>query len=123
MREFYFEDKLRHSIVMGVCPHDDLNWRPLDYYMYSFAIARGNLYNRVIDLKGRPEWADKKLINQIALKETQDMIEDMLRKTLPDYRLQQILAHTEWTKKQQIHLKSGTIWVNLQIHARTRLSF
>lgn len=104
MREFYFEDKLRHSIVMGVCPHDDLNWRPLDYYMYSFALARGNLYNRVIDLKGRPEWADKVSVNQVALKQTQDMIEDMLRKTLPDYRLQQILAHGEWTKKQQIQL-------------------
>ena len=104
MREFYFEDKLRNSIVMGVCPHDDLNWRPLDYYMYSFALARGNLYNRVIDLKGRPEWVDKVSVNQVALKQTQDMIEDMLRKTLPDYRLQQILAHGEWTKKQQIQL-------------------
>lgn len=59
MREFYFEDKLRHSIVMGVCSHDDLNWKPLDYYMYSSALARGNLYNRIMDLKGRPEWADK----------------------------------------------------------------
>lgn len=77
MREFYFEDKLRHSIVMGVCPHDDLNLKPLDYYMYSSALARGNLYNRIMDLKGRPEWADKVLVNQVALKETQDMLEDM----------------------------------------------
>lgn len=109
MREFYFEDKLRNSIVMGVCPHDDLNWKPLDYYIYGNALARGNLYNRVIDLKGRPEWADKKLINQVALKETREVIEDMLRHSLPDFRLQQLLAHTEWKKAQQVQLWKGIV--------------
>lgn len=118
MREFYFEDKLRNSIVMGICPHDDMNWGPLDYYMYSFALARGNLYNRVIDIKGRPKWADEVLVNRVALKQTQDMIADMLRNTLPDCRLQQILARAEWTKKQQIKL-----WKNVELRSIDLLWF
>lgn len=110
MQEFYFEDKINHKIVMGIKAHDDVDWPPYDYDLYSQALNRSNLYNKIIDIKGRPDELNKRLVNQIALKDTEIMLEDMLHRSLPDFRLQQILGHTEWSKKEQIRLWKGVIF-------------
>lgn len=107
MQEFYLEDKVNHKIITGIKAHDDVNWSPYDYSVYGNALSRSKLYNTIINIKGRPEWMDERLVNQLALRDSKEMLEGMLRRSLPDIKLQQILAHTEMSKKEQIRLWKG----------------
>lgn len=92
---------------MGIQAHDDLNCPPFDYYVYTHAMARESMYAAILNGKGYPELADETIVKKIALKHAEDFFEDMLHKTLPDFRIQKILAHTEWSKKQQVDLWNG----------------
>lgn len=118
MRQFYCEDKKRHRAFMGIGAHDDLNCPPFDYYVYTHAMARESMYTQIFKHSEHPEWADEALIKRLALKHSEDFFEDMLHKTFPDFRLQQILAHTEWSKKQQ-----KMLWQEFELRTRDLLWF
>lgn len=118
MQRFYFEDKERHHAFMGIQAHDDTNCPPFDYYVFTHAVARESMYTAILKGKGRPELADEAIVRKLALRDAKEFFEEMLHKTLPDFRLQQILTHTEWTKKQQMKL-----WRGFELRTRDLLWF
>ena len=108
MREFYFEDKVKKVIYSGMVPHNDKNCRPLDYFIYNHAYIQAKLRIQVMRLKGESIGSIEDFVYQHTLIQTKDLTEKILHSTLPDIKLQQILAHVEYSKNQQEKLWEGT---------------
>ena len=107
MREFYFEDKNKKVSYRGMMPHNDKNCRPQDYFIFNHAYIQANVMMQVMRLKGENIDGIESFIYQHTLLQTKELTENILHRTLPDIRLQQILSHTDYTKSQQERLWNG----------------
>ena len=118
MQQFYFEDRERGHMIVGIRAHDDKNVKPYDYYVYWQALSMANRYTQIFKNSGHAEWRDNEMVDKIAMFKTEEFFEEMLRASLPDARLIQILSHNEWSKKQQVRL-----WRNMELSTADLLWF
>lgn len=109
MREFYFEDKSRCRFFIGSQPKDDINCNPFDYFLYNYAHTLANLHLQIATHHGNGKNLQTDIFYHLALEEVKEYTDNIMYSTYPHIKLQQILSHTEWNKKQQERLWKGVI--------------
>lgn len=110
MQRFIIMDKKSHHAVMGVQPSDDFNWQPMDYLLQYRILAFLNGYQCKCEIEDKMHLVNNPFINMIAPEEAARFIADLLRKSQPDARLQQLLSHPEWRKSKQVELMKDFIY-------------
>lgn len=102
MREFYFEDKKKQISYRGYAPHNDENWKPLEYVIYPHAYNRAKIY---LDHYEHGCFGELKVNEQFffdkALDETIEMIKGMIAGHKAPTQLMDLLKFESLPKRQQ----------------------
>ena len=109
MREFYFEDKIQHFAIIGASPKNDINCKPFDYFMYSYAHVAAETYINVASHIEKLGNIEENYFYQFALEQIKENNNNIMRSTYPLACLQQILVRNDWNKNQQKKLWDGVV--------------
>lgn len=123
MRSFYIEDTNTHHAYMGLAPCDERDCRPMDYYRYPYAHAHAEMLKYIATKKGESIDGDDKLWHIIALQQTDEFIQNMLKESRPNKKLLKLLEDLTLTKRKQEQLLCGLkmdsrdiLWWNVLTH-------
>lgn len=100
----YCEDKKNRRFFIGSRPKDDINCMPFDYFLEGHINLVAEREIKIAKIKGNSDKFTEFLIRNIVRQQVYDFVKQIMNSTLPDFRLQQILANNQLDKKAQERL-------------------
>lgn len=118
MRIFNFEDKKQGVRYKGICPNNDENCPPFDYFRYSHAEIQFRVFNDKLKLKC-PVSFPEHIVRDFVLSEVDNMINEKMDSTKPNLAISKLLIDNDLSKKEQSALLKGVtlnadefLWLN-----------
>ena len=118
MQEFYFKDKKNGTAFMGICPNNDVNCLPFDYFRYGHALLVVRQFGDVLKIKSPIPFSEK-MVNHFILEKTDKMINDLMSKAPCNANLQKLLLDDKLSYKEQKKLlrnqvltPTDLLWLN-----------
>lgn len=118
MQEFYYKDKNKNFSIMGIAPHNDVDWPPYDYFRFGYAKNISMVFGEKLKYKC-PVIIPKEKVKKFCFEKTDEMLKEKLESSKPNAALHELLTNDTLTKKEQEKLLIGKtfnacdlLWLN-----------
>lgn len=118
MREFFLKDKKTNVAYRGFYPTTDLDCLPFDYFRLGHVYNASNMLQDELKVKCPISIPDD-LVRKYVLKQTDDMISEMLSNSVPNSAIHQLMTDETLSNKDRNKLLKGVmltpidfLWLN-----------